>query len=140
MHPINGDDKYLLTRLGSWSILDKDLTNENTPLYAFNPSNAKDAAPFQPGYMLQLGVDNGIRQIRLSDGADPGFTPLVDVIDAGAGAFGIAYDGSDIIIGRLNDGVMSFHKYDLITHTFSDLGSSAYDVSQWGIPTSLTSN
>jgi hypothetical protein len=139
------DNDYLLTTTGTTAKLPLGFSSgdyiiggdDGLPGFS-NPASAKDAASFNNDYMFQLGADNTIRQVRLSDGARININDKIG-IETGNHTFGIGYDaGTNTLgIGQFDGTDMTFRTYDLNTFTLSDPISFNFDTSTYGTPTGL---
>lgn len=128
---------YLLTNQFGTSTLNLNFNGNGQQVPGFeNPSTAKDAASHNDQYMFQLGTDNNVRRVNLTNGnIDVPF----GIFSAGPGAFGIGYDSSlnQIGIGKIQNGQMTFQVYDLGTGAISNLATFSYDAATYGTPTGL---
>ncbi|MFT4312081.1 MAG: hypothetical protein ACMXYF_02530 [Candidatus Woesearchaeota archaeon] len=133
------DSNFFLSGRIETDSLSKNFTGNNQESYVFvNPTLTKDAASFNNDYMFQLGADNTIRQVRLSDGARININDKIG-IETGNNTFGIGYDaGTNTIgIGQFDGSQMSFRTYDVGTGLLSDPISFAFNAAQYGTPTGL---
>ena len=134
-------EDYFLVNPGGTTFLDKSFDGNNQEQFAFsNPSLAQDAASFNDNYMFQLGTDNNITKVNLTDGSLSLINGNPDIY-LGAYSFGIGYDATanSIGIGNFNPhtSMMSFSKYDLGTGELTPLISFAFDTSTYGTPSGL---
>ncbi len=135
------DSDYLLTATGATGTLDRNFTGNNQEQFAFgNPSYAQDAASFNNDYMFQLGVDNNLTKVNLTDGSLSLINGNPD-IHLGAYSFGIGYDSAtnSIGIGNFNPNTseMSFSSYNLGTGELNPLANFAFNTAQYGTPSGL---
>lgn len=93
--------------------------------------------------MLQLGTDNNLRKIRISDGEQQlwfdnalGWHASRNL---GSYVFGLGYDAglNKVGFGRFDGSTMSFHTYDFATDQIDDHASFPFDTAQYGTPSGL---
>jgi hypothetical protein len=130
---------YILSSETVGNSLDKAFTgnNQETPIFT-NPSTMKDGAGFDDTYTLQLGTDNTLRRIRISDGAQFSFNGHSGV-NLGSWVFGIGYDAglNQAGFGSFDGTTMTFKTYDFATDSIATLSSLAFNDDLYGTPTGL---
>jgi len=132
---------YLLTGSGATATLPKDYTGNGEDSFAFgNPDTAKDAASFDETLMLQLGGDNNVYKVDLSNGSAVSINGNPS-ISAGNNSFGIGYDANANVLGigryDSSENEMTFLTYDFNLQSFTSTNTFVFNQSQYGTPTGL---
>lgn len=118
--------------------LAKSYSGNNQDTFAFNnPATMKDAATFDNSYALQLGTDNTLYKVKLSDGTLAEFSPSNFGISAGANAFGVGKLGNDFIVGYWNGSELSTRKLDSSSWTLGSAVTYDFNSATYGTPTGL---